>query len=110
MPPADDIMGMSAVVLQDNTESGTTSKTETSTTCEVDQGQQVDQPRQITSAIEAEDPMAGVYVAELQRTDPGAVSTISSCVKDGIVLSEAELRSSGSELCRLHSMISLIHQ
>ena len=59
MPPADDITGMSAVVLQDNTESGTTSKTETSTTCEVDQGQQVNQPRQITSAIEAENPIAG---------------------------------------------------
>ena len=39
------------------------------------------QHRQIASALEVEDPIAEVPVAELQRADPGPVSTIYKCVQ-----------------------------
>ena len=96
-------MGLSDFVDVDNTVSGHTSMTSAITTCEVDQGQQVDQPRQITSAVEVENPIASAPVAELRRTNPGADSTSYNCVKDSAVLSKTELQSSGSELCKLHS-------
>ena len=96
-------MVVSSVVGTSNTASGTTSRTGPSTTCEVGQGNLGGQHRQSASAIEVEDLIAEVPVAELQRTDPGPVSTIYKCVQEGVVLTEVELQGSCPEQCRLHS-------
>ena len=89
--------GVSSVVGTNNTASGTTSRTGPSTTCEVGRGNLGGQHRQSASAIEVEDPIAEVSVAELQQTDPGPVSTIYKCVQQGVSLTEAELQGSCPE-------------
>ena len=58
-------MGVSIVVGTNNTASGTTSRTGPSTTCEVGRGNLGGQLRQSASAIEVDDPIAEVPVAEL---------------------------------------------
>ena len=90
-PLAVDTIGMLNVLDIDNTASGTTNRTKTSTSCEVVQGDLVDQPKQSASAIKAEDPLVEVSVTELQRTDPGPVNTIYNFFHKGADLTEAEL-------------------
>ena len=106
IPRVDDTTGLSAVVVRNNTARDVASVTVCQNTCKAAQG--VQEHGEATSEHEVGDSFAELSVAGLQKSDPGAVGTIYNCVRNGVVLSAAELQSSCSELCRLHSMLSLM--